>query len=329
MSADRRHAMSAFAQLIGADVDELAWIPSTTVGENAIINGLGLPRTHGRVVTDAFHFDGSLYIYGELAKLGLDLEVVRPRGARIELADMERAITPGTRLVAVTLVSNLNGFEHDLKALCDIAHARGALVYADIIQAAGTVPIDVHASGVDFCACSTYKWLMGDFGAGFLYVRRDSLHHLQRSQWGYRQERSFDFHVFPYDTPGQRVFDESAEETTAGHFEVGTIANGSIAAVATSLQLIQRLGVERIQAWRQPMLQRIQEKLPALGYQPMTAPDSSSPIVAFACENAEQRLAAKLQAADVTITLYPHRFRISPSFYNTMDDIDRLIEALS
>ena len=71
-----------------------------------------------------------------------------------------------TKLVAVSLVSMINGFQHDLKALCDIAHSRGALVYADIIQGAGAVPIDVHAWGVDFCACATYKWLMGDFGVG-------------------------------------------------------------------------------------------------------------------------------------------------------------------
>ena len=59
-----------------------------------------------------------------------------------------------------------NGFQHDLKAVCELAHAHGAYVYADIVQSAGAMPIDVRASGVDFCACSSFKWLMADFGLG-------------------------------------------------------------------------------------------------------------------------------------------------------------------
>ncbi|MEJ0057504.1 MAG: aminotransferase class V-fold PLP-dependent enzyme [Bacteroidota bacterium] len=100
-------------------------------------------------------------MYGQLAKQGLDVHVVRDRDNKINLKDLDAAITPGTTLVALSLVSTVNGFQHDLKAICDIAHSRGALVYADIIQAAGAVPIDVRATGVDFCACASYKWLMG------------------------------------------------------------------------------------------------------------------------------------------------------------------------
>ena len=99
------------------------------------------------------------------------MRLVRPRDWRIDPADMERVVDRKTRLVAVSLVSWYNGFQHDLKRVCDLAHAHGAYVYADIVQAAGNTPIDVRASGVDFCACSSFKWLMGDFGLGFLYVR--------------------------------------------------------------------------------------------------------------------------------------------------------------
>jgi selenocysteine lyase/cysteine desulfurase len=62
------------------------------------------------------------------------------------------------------LVSYLNGFQHDLKKICDLAHSHAAHIYADLVQAAGAVPIDVRAAGVDFCACGSHKWLMGDIG---------------------------------------------------------------------------------------------------------------------------------------------------------------------
>jgi selenocysteine lyase/cysteine desulfurase len=215
MQADRSESRALFARLINADPEELAWIPSTMVGENLVVSGLGLSEGHGRVVTDAYHFDGSLYLYQQLAKKGLDLHIIRPKNNGIDLNDLDAAITPGTKLVAISLVSTINGFQHDLKAVCKLAHARGALVYADIIQGAGAVPIDVRESGVDFCACSTYKWLMGDFGVGFLYVRKDRLDKLKRSLYGYRQLSSYAFHTFPFDAPGSEPFESLFAESAA------------------------------------------------------------------------------------------------------------------
>lgn len=331
ISADRKEPLALFAKMINAEPGEIAWVASTMAGENYVVNGLGLGQagTRGRVVTDAYHFDGSLYMYGELAKQGLDVHVVRPKNNGIDLVDMAAAITPGTTLVAVSLVSTINGFQHDLKALCKIAHARGALVYADIIQAAGTVPIDVKDSGVDFCACSTYKWLMGDFGVGFLYVRKESLARIRRTVFGYRQLAEFDFHVFPFDPPGKNVFDFAASPGTAGRFEIGTLGNAAVAGLGPSMRMLTEIGVDRIQAWRQPFLQRLQEEMPRLGFAPMTRLDSTAPIISFAYQDASKKLRPRLDKAGINIQLYQHRVRISPSFYNDMGDIDKLLAALA
>jgi len=327
MGADRQQARASFARLINASPDDLAWVPSTMVGENLVVSGLGLPGSRSRVVTDAYHFDGSLYLYQQLAKQGLDLTILPPHNNRIDLNDLDRAIKPGTRLVAVSLVSTINGFQHDLKAVCELAHARGAMVYADIIQAAGAVPIDVKASGVDFCACSTYKWLMGDFGVGFLYVRPDRLAQLKRTLYGYRQLASYQFHAFPFDPPGAGPFESEARPDTAGHIEVGTLGNEAVAALVPSLEYLVSTSVDRIQQYRQPMIERLQTALPEFGYAPMTPRNSTSPIVSFAYADAA-RLKPRLDRASINIQLYEHRFRISPSFYNDMADIEKLIDAL-
>jgi selenocysteine lyase/cysteine desulfurase len=169
---DRAAVLARFAALVHADPDEVTWVQSTTMGEQAVLRALGYPHRRGRIVTDTLHFYASFPMYQEMAKQGVDVAWVKARDGRIPMEDMARAITPGTTLVCVSQVSTYNGFEHDLKAICDLAHAAGALVYADIIHAAGAVPVDLHGSGVDFAACATYKWLMGDFGLGFLYARR-------------------------------------------------------------------------------------------------------------------------------------------------------------
>ncbi|HLK63294.1 MAG TPA: aminotransferase class V-fold PLP-dependent enzyme [Bryobacteraceae bacterium] len=321
-------AKEQFANLIHAKPAEVSFVPSTTVGENLVAAALDLPRAGGNIVTDALHFEGSLYQYGELAKQGLEVRIARPKQWRIDLPDLDRLIDRKTKLVAVSLVSMINGFQHDLKAICDLAHSRGARVYADAVQAVGAVPVDVRASGVDFLACSSYKWLMGDMGLGFLYVREDLLGSLPRVQYGFRQLDHVQYHAFPYDPPGDAVMEWTPSGTAGGHFEVGTVSNTTAACLAHSLDYIRQLGVENIQAHRQPLLRRLQSELPRLGFEPLTPSDSKSPIVAFAKEDTRE-LAAKLKRQRIDIAVYPHRIRISPSVYNDQADVDKLLAALS
>jgi selenocysteine lyase/cysteine desulfurase len=321
-------AKTLFASLIHAKASEISFVPSTTVGENLIASALDLPRSGGNVVTDALHFEGSLYQYGELARKGLEVRIARPREWRIEMGDLEKLIDARTKLVALSLVSMINGFQHDLRAVCEVAHSRGALVYVDAVQAVGAVPVDVRATGVDFLACSSYKWLMGDMGLGFLYVREDLLDRLPRCQYGFRQLSGVQYHVFPYDPPGDAVMDWSQSTDAGGHFEVGTVSNTTLACLGHSLDYIQRIGVRNIQSHRQPLLSRLQKEMPRLGFEPMTPLDSTSPIVAFAKKDTGGA-SERLRQARIDIAVYPHRVRISPSVYNDQADIDKLLEALS
>ena len=139
--------------------------------------GMDLPKRGGNVVLDELHFETSLYMYKSLEAKGVQLRVVKHRNWSIDLNDMERAIDRNTRLVSMALVSNVNGYLHDARAISDLAHAKGAYVFADMVQAAGAVPMDVRAMGIDFGSAATYKWLMGERGFGFLYVRERSAGH--------------------------------------------------------------------------------------------------------------------------------------------------------
>jgi len=183
-----------FAQLIGAKgPDEIAFVQNTSDGENIVVMGMDLAKKGGNVVLDELHFETSLYMYKSLEAKGLQLRIVKHRNWSIDVEDMARAIDRNTRLVSMALVSNVNGYLHDARAIADLAHARGAYLYADMVQAAGAVPIDVRAMGIDFGTAATYKWLMGERGFGFLYVRED----LQgtvvpTTRYGHRQIANFD-----------------------------------------------------------------------------------------------------------------------------------------
>jgi selenocysteine lyase/cysteine desulfurase len=319
-----------FAALINARESEISYVPNTSTGENLIVNGLEIDYKSDNVVTDALHFEGALlHLQALHQRFGLDLRVVMPRDWRIDLKDLEHVVDKKTKLIEVSLVAMHNGFQHDLKAVCDLAHAHGAYVYADIVQAAGNSPIDVRASGVDFCACSSFKWLMADFGLGFLFVKEGLLDRvIQRSQYGYYQASTMESHFLPGDTPDPAAYTFTLDSNASGHFEVGTDAIGAAHVLAQSLPYIRRLGVENILTYRQPMLKRLHEEMPRLGFDPLTPPESTSALVSFAVKD-YKAVRQRLQKASVNARVSERYIRISPSVFNDMKDIDKLLEALA
>jgi len=320
---------AVFASLINAEREEISYIPNTSTGENLIVEALGIGRSGGNVVTDALHFEGALVHLLQLKKQGLDLRLVMPREGRIRMQDLERMVDRNTRLIEVSLVSMYNGFQHDLKAVCDLAHQHGAYVYADIIQAVGAVPLDVRATGVDFAATATYKWLMGDFGLGFLYVRKDLLETvIQRAHWSYESAPDTEIHLSPLDPQFPTPVTWTPGKDATRFFQLGTMANGAAAALRVSLPYIQKLGVQNIQAWRQPMIRKLQSEMPRLGFLPQTPLESTSPIVTFAHKDAET-ITKKCQKARVSVTVASYHVRIAPSIYNDLHDVDRLLDALA
>lgn len=323
-------AAKMYASLINAKPEEIALIPNTSTGENLVVEALGIAKNQGNVVTDSLHFEGALLHLYELKKRGLDLRIVqhRPEG-HVDLEDYERLVDRKTKLIEVSLVSMYNGFQHDLKAIADLAHAHGAYVYVDLIQGVGAVPFDVRATGVDFAATSSYKWLMGDFGVGFLFVREQLLGRvIQRTHWSYDSAPDTEIHLSPLDPARATPLTYTPGADAASTFQLGTMALSVGAALGTSIPYLMRLGVENIQRWRQPMLEKLQAEMPRLGFLAQTPRGSTSPLVTFAHRDAEG-IQKKLAKAGVTVRVADYWMRISPSVFNDMEDIDRLLEALA
>jgi selenocysteine lyase/cysteine desulfurase len=325
-----------FAGLVNAKPSEIAYVSSTSAGENLVVRALELDHNFdGNVVTDGLHFEGALLHLLELKKRGLDVRVVKPTADfRIDLKDLEKAMDRRTKLVEVSSVSMYNGFQHDLKAVCDLAHARGAYVYADIIHSAGAAPFDVKASGVDFAACSTFKWLMGDFGIGFLYAREELLDRIRRPVMGYYQAPDMEaFHPPNLPAGEYRPVAYSLQRSATGVFESGTLAGSAainVAMLTASLNYINKIGVANIQAHRQPLIRKLKQEVPRLGFTLVTPPDSTSAVVTFAKKDVGRSdLPRRLQAARINVRFSTNWMRLSPSIYNDLADIDRFLNAMS
>jgi selenocysteine lyase/cysteine desulfurase len=232
---------------------------------------------------------------------------------------MDKAIDRNTRLVSLALVSNVNGYMHDCKAVSALAHARGAHVFADIIQAVGAVPVDVKELGIDFASAGTYKWLMGERGFGFLYVREDLQGTvLPTTRYGHRQVANFNRAELTWEPlPG------------AAKYETGGIPVLLAAAVSEGINYVNALGLEKIRAHARQLTERLQNELPPLGYRPLTPRGTETPILAFELKD-PAATAKALQAGKVTATIVANenRLRLSVSVFNTHDDIDHVVDVL-
>ena len=327
------NAKALFAELINARPSEIAYVPNTSTGENLVVSALGLDRpTDYNVVTDWLHFDGALVHLLELQRGGLDVRIVRPTADyRIDINDLARVIDRKTKLVELSSTTMYNGFQHDLKAVCELAHSHGAYVYADIIHTAGAEPFDVKASGVDFAACSSFKWLMGDYGLGFLYARDDLLDKIRRPLIGYYQAASMSGHEPPFDNVGASApVSWTLSRDATGHFEAGSIAGALGAGLAASLAYVRELGVADVQNYRRPLIQKLRAEVPRLGFTCVTPTESTASIITFARKGlAASEIPTKLERARVNVRLGDSWMRVSPSIYNDMSDVDRLLEALT
>lgn len=326
-----------FARLINAKPSEIVFTGSTTIGENTILNGLDLRG--GNVVTNDLHYLASLSNYLTRQKVqGLDVRIVKHRDWAIDLKDMERAVDNKTKLIAISLVSSVNGYVENVKALSDLAHSHNAYLFADIIQGCGATPIDVKAMGIDFASTAMYKWLQGEHGYGFLYIREDLAGNVLKptSFTGHP-----DYNYAPWTAspkPGAGMMINHPPSGVAA-FDCGTPSVITFAAQYEALRYIEKLGVANIRAHADRLIARLQKELPPLGYTPITPKGTASSIVTFLCKDAEA-VRRKIRASKAKILLtgsnsaltvgrFGNHLRFSVSVFNNDQDINTMLEVLA
>ena len=307
------------ARLFGADPEELGFLFATSEGENIVAAAAGL-QAGDNVVVDDLHYNTTYALYKHLeATRGIELRIVRQVEGAAETNAFARLIDRRTRLVSVAWVSHQNGYRHDLKALADLAHASGAHLYADGIQALGMFPADLHALGVDFVTSGTYKWLLGGFGVAPFYVRREILDrvppdrhgalNIEKDLGGYR------FEVFK----------------TARKYEYATLAFGAIVQLGAGLGYLERVGLARLEAHTVGLAHELQRGLRELGCRVLTPKGNGSSIVAFANPKPQEETARLFEAERIQISFREKgtQVRVAPALFNNASEIARFLATVA
>ncbi len=300
-----------FARLINASADEIGFLFATSEGENIVANALDL-RAGDNVVIDALHYETEFVLYGHLRDTrGIDLRVVPHVNGAVRMEDFERVVDKKTKLVSVAWVSHQNGFVHDMRALAELAHARGALLYVDAIQAAGMIPIDVKATGVDLLCCGTYKWLLGGFGVAPFYVRQGLLDRITLDRYGA-------LHV-ARELPG----DKFEIHATAKRFDYATLPFAEVYQLGAGLAYLERVGVPKIEAHTVTLAQELRAGLASHGKRLFTPEGTRSAIVTYWLDEDPAAVKKRFEKAGVVATVREAKreVRVGVGLFNTAEDI--------
>jgi selenocysteine lyase/cysteine desulfurase len=311
-----------FARLAGVDADGVALVPATSYG--LAVAAANLTAAPGqRVLVLAEDYPSNYYTWQRFARrTGATLvAVARADGQRWAEALLE-ALDERTAVVAVLAVHWTDGALVDLDAVAARARAAGAAVVVDASQALGAMPLDLAAVRPDFLVAVGYKWLLGPFGLGYLYVAPEHRDGVPLEENWISRLGSEDFarlvdYQDPYQ-PGARRFDVGQRT----HFETTPMA------IAALRQLLD-WEVPRVAATLRRTTGRIEEQVRALGLT-LTSPDRGPHLLGIRLPApARERVAAALARAGVFAALRGSSLRVSPHLWTTEEDVGRLLAALA
>ncbi|MEX0886510.1 MAG: aminotransferase class V-fold PLP-dependent enzyme [Phycisphaeraceae bacterium] len=314
------------AQLINARSHrEIAFMPNTSAGLAQVANGLAWHAGDEVVITNV-EYPANRYPWVNLARRhGVRVvEIAQQPDGRIELDDVIEAVTDRTRVVALSHVQYASGHRIALKPLADTVHQVGGYLCVDGIQSVGTMPVDVQTDDIDFLAADGHKWMLGPEGAGFLYCREDLVELMEPNVVGWmNMVDALDFGNYRFELlPDAR------------RFEPGSFNVPGLLAMGASVDLLLEVGLDTVWQRIEALTTHLCDALEAKGY-PVFSPRRDarerSGIVVFdvpAAKGEPDAIAADLARRDIIVAVRNGRLRASPHYYNTCEQLDRLVAAL-
>jgi selenocysteine lyase/cysteine desulfurase len=306
-----------FAALFGAEPHEVGFLSSTSEGENLVASSIDWKPGDNAVVDD-LHYTTTYVLYKTLEETKrIELRVVRSVDGRAGRAEFEPHVDSRTRLVSVSWVSHQNGYRHPLGELAELAHSRGAYLYADGIQALGMFRTSLRDEGVDFVTSGTYKWLLGSYGVAPFFLREEHLDRIRPDRLGALsiEEEKPDYQF--------RLYQDARK------FEYATLAFGPLYQLDAAVDYLQGVGLGRIEDHTVALALEMRRGLLELGFRVRTPENNGSSIVAFfhgkdpkAAQHAFER-----NGVQVSFREGGTQIRAGAALFNNRADVERLLAA--
>jgi len=310
------------ANLIGAEVDEVALLSSTTEALCSVAWSLDF-RPGDNVVTTDMEFPSVVYPWIRIGKeKGVEVRLAKNREGIVEVADLEKLVNDHTKVLAISHVEYASGLRFNLKELHHLASEHGALLVVDAIQSLGVVPINAEDEGVDILASGAYKWLLGPFGTSILYIRRGLYEKLEPPFVGFRSTGK------PFELEPTKL----TYAKTARKFEYSTSNYAAMTGLAEAIKYLRRIGRKRVYNYVLKITENLMQSLSNLRGVRIITPreeERRAGIVTIRFEEADyMEVAKKLGERGIIVSPRFESVRFSPHIYNTEEDVSKASEEL-
>ena len=321
------------AALIGAETRDVTLIHNLTIGSALIASCLDFSGSRNKIVYSDLHFPTISYLWQGWQKYGAVPHVIESDGIWTKTEKYIQAIDEHTKLVALSHVYFRSGGLQDVKPIIDHAHKMGAIVMLDSYQAAGVVPIDVKELNVDILATGVLKWLCGGPGAAFMYVRRELQEQFRPAIRGWLGDKEpFEFHMPNVD------FADGMHRFLTSSIQVPCLYTARPA-----LQMFAKIGISAIREQSLRLTDRLLAKSDEYGFRvnsprepsrrggaltidPNPSGRGGAPRVALTTKEICEELIRRRFLVDYRP---PLGIRIAPHFYNTLEEVDAVLDEIA
>jgi cysteine desulfurase/selenocysteine lyase len=309
------------AKMIKAQPAEIAFIPNTSYGLNIAAWGLDL-KPGDKILIPDVEFPANVYPWVNLKQKGVTIKFIPSRNRFFDIDNFVKAIDRKTKALSISSVQFFNGFKNDLKTIGKICEEMDIFFVVDGIQGIGAVDLDVKECKIDLLSCGGQKWLLSSLGTGFFYLSSQAKRKINTTffswlavDWKLKFTDLLRYDLEPF--PSVRKF------------EIGTYPYSLIWTMHSSLQLFSEIGVKNIERHNLKLLDLLIEHLRTRDYQIQSALETKhrSSIISFSSKGTKS-LYERLIKNKIMVSYREGSIRVSPHFYNTEEEMQRLIELL-
>jgi selenocysteine lyase/cysteine desulfurase len=319
---DAEQLRGLFARLVGGDADGVAIVPSVSYGISVAVANVGV-REGEKIVILEDQFPSNVYAWRELAKQSRAKIVTVPRPGDFDWGRaLLEEIDAETAVVAVPNCHWTDGSFVDLVRVGERAREVGAAFVVDAIQSLGAQPFEVSEVRPDFLVASSYKWMLGPYGIGFMYVAEE-----------YREGRPIEHNWI--NRRGSQDFSrlvgyQDTFQPGARRYDVGERSNFVLLPMAAeALRRLIDWEVENVAETIGTLTDLIEEKAGELGIATIPKERRARHMIGLMLgHDAPDDLATRLTHHNVFVSVRGDSVRVSPHLYNTKEDVERLFDVL-
>ncbi len=305
------------ARLIGTRAENVALLSHTSDGINTVAMGTRW-KSGDSIITTDLEFPSNLYPWLHLQRYGVKVKIVKhQKDGTITLDQIRNRIDSKTRMIAISHVQYSNGFKIDLKELFEIAEQEQILLSVDAIQSVGALKVD--SSWCDYLSAGGHKWLLAPFGVAIFYVKSPSA--LEPPFVGWKSVEDYSSYL----TLGPKLDLANG----ASKFETGSHDYSAIYGFREALKLILEIGISEIERHIFYLTDLFIDGVKKMGFEIQTpeAHGERGGIVNMKVDDPEVQV-KKLAKKNIIVSARMNGIRVSPTFYNNEEDINKLLRAL-